>query len=90
MTMNPAIIEMFLRSAGAPPALIDILRLIQAEGFKAFTCQPIATNDQRVAFLVTASGPTSRVKATIELEGVNHAILAKLGPVSPPALHGSV
>jgi hypothetical protein len=91
-------IEMFLRSAGAPPRMLEIYRLIQAEGLSAVNFQPMAKDDanwKRIGadpetsygLWLRAEGKTSRLTAAVFFEGVNDETAKALaGFAGVPAL----
>jgi hypothetical protein len=90
MKLPPQVIEIFLRSSGAPPALIELVRLVQAEGFAAFQFQPVHPDDPnwkaigadadrtRNGVWLRAIGPNSRVTACFLMEGANEKTLEAL------------
>jgi hypothetical protein len=89
MNLPPQVIELFLRSSGAPKEAIEMVRLIQAEGFSAFSMRPMAESDpnwakfgekigSRSGFWLTANSETSRALVGIFLEGVSDGISASL------------
>ena len=93
-------IELLLRSAGAPASAVELVRLIMAEGFGAFSWTPIAKDDaawtkigsdpsrSHVGFWVRAEGTNSRITAAIFMEGVNDDAVQMLTSVAGlPALN---
>jgi hypothetical protein len=97
--MNLAMFEIFLRSAGAPKSVIDLMKMFQREGFTGFGLRPIPDdapirhmvqlNPERksMGFWLGAEGPNSRVTGVIYVEGVNDELLEKMsGAAGVPAL----
>jgi hypothetical protein len=86
MNLPPAMIELFLLSSGAPKEVLEIVRLVQSEGFSAFNMKPMREDDPnwakfgerqggRTGFWLTAEGESSRALVGIFLEGVNDEVL---------------
>jgi hypothetical protein len=89
MKLPPAMVELFLRSSGAPPAMIELIKKVQAEGFAQFATQPAESTDPawalfgeaqgaRNGFVLRAKSPTSRAVIGIYLEGVNDEVFKGL------------
>ena len=99
MKVSPKVVELFLLSSGAPPAIVELFRAFQAQGMTAFTKKAMMPDDPAWAQLdpapgtsksgiwLRAEGPNSRMTAAIFVEGVNDdalKILAHMDAV--PAL----
>lgn len=90
MKLPPQMIELFLRSSGAPPALLDLYRLIQAQGFGAFKFSVAESTDplwerigadpnrNKTGVWFRAESEKSRVTAAVFFEGENNEIVEKL------------
>jgi hypothetical protein len=90
-------VELFLKTAGAPPAMIDVLNLIQAEGFGAFAYKIAVPDDpnwtsigaapgsKRNGVWLRAEGPASRVTIAIFMEGATDEFLEKVSSIGVPA-----
>jgi len=99
MKIPPAMLELFLKSYGAPPALMALVKQIQAEGITAFQAKPAGASDpnwdlfpsdgskgKQTGFWLRAEGPSSRAIIGIFLEGVNDEVLESVSSLAGDAL----
>jgi len=86
MKIPPQVIELMLKSAGAPQSAIDLVNQIEKMGFSAFALKPADASDanwakfgkeqgSRSGFYLVANSPTSRALIGVFLEGVNDEVL---------------
>ena len=86
--MNAAMLKMFLKSAGAPPKVMEIFELLESQQLKNPQIAPMAPDDpawarfpateqypQRHGFWVRTEGTNSRMTAAIFIEGDNDATI---------------
>lgn len=90
MKLPPQMIELFLRSSGAPPALLELYRLVESQGFGAFRFSVAPADDplwarigvdparKQTGVWFRAEGEKSRVTAAVFFEGDDNEVLAKL------------
>jgi hypothetical protein len=88
--MSPQMVELFLRSAGAPPAVLSLVKLITAEGFGKFALKRMDPTDPAWAHVdaqpdkpktglwMRAESKQTRVTIAVFLEGENDKVLAAL------------
>jgi hypothetical protein len=90
-------LNLFLRSAGAPPAVLDLVQRVQEMGFDAFAMKRAEADDpnwekfaggegNRTGFWLKAQSPTSRACIGVFLEGVDDAILESFVASDKPAV----
>lgn len=90
MKIPPGMLKLFLKSAGADRAVIDLVDKFEAMGFNAFAKRDATADDaawakfeggegKRTGFWLYAKSPTSRAAIGVFLEGVNDEILEGLG-----------
>jgi hypothetical protein len=97
----PAMLELFLRSSGAPPALSQLVKQVQAEGFTAFVAKPADASDpnwdkftggkgKQTGFWLRAESPNSRAVIGIFLEGVNDEVFQSISSLAAHDGHARV
>jgi hypothetical protein len=90
--------SLFLRSCGSPKSLIDLVEMLQKEGFTAFQFQPVSDADPNWNSIgadperthhgiwIRAVGPNSRITAGIFFEGSDDKMLEAIDSLSGGAL----
>lgn len=96
--MSPAMIELFLRSSGAPKPVIELFKVFTKQGMDALACGvvtpenplfnaiPATEGVKRNCLWMGAKGPSSRVMALVFLEGMDDSIVQKLASLGVPVV----